>query len=148
MISIFNHSSHIISYSFSSINQPNIQKFRNTVSVGLKVVASLVEMHGHSPGDAVQGEDYPTHLLEIITLYNKVMNQAEDTATPTVSMDNYAVQDKLVGICTPVGIDTAASPRFSTRKQNKKSGLNLVERFKRGNAYVSKKTDSNDSQAF
>ena len=83
------------------------------------MVASLVEMHGHSPGDAIQGKDYPTHLLDIIALYEKVMNQAEDTATPTVSMKNYTVQDELVGICTPIGIDAAASPRFSTREQNK-----------------------------
>ena len=50
----------------------------------MKVVASLVETHAHSPGDANQGEDYPPHLVDVIALYEKSINQSEETCTPNV----------------------------------------------------------------
>ena len=52
------------------------------VTAGVKVIASLVEAHLYSPGEADQDEEYPRHLVEIIDAYAKLMGQAEYTATP------------------------------------------------------------------
>ena len=98
----------------------------------MKLLASLVGMHSHSPGDANQGEDYPQHLREVINHYETLMQQPVDASTPTVSAENYVLQDSTIGIPSPIGLKTNASPRSSTRAGNLKLGIPLVERSKTG----------------
>ena len=126
----------VYSHFFHSVNQPNEQKFRNTISAGVKSISALVDMHGHSPGPASQGESYPEHLVTIIGMYNELMKQPAETSTPTVSSQNYVMQDNVVGVASPIGTSNHAPARFSTREANSHGGLNLVERFKTGRAYV------------
>ena len=95
-----------------------------------------MEGHKHSPGDAAQGEDYPIHLVASITTYNKLMSDVEENQ-PTVSQQNYKVQDAFVGIPSPIGNDTNAEARASTRDQNARAGINLVMRDKTAMAYPS-----------
>ena len=46
------------------------------------------------------------------------------------------MQEQVVGVAAPIGSDSRAAARFSTREQNVQAGLNLVKRFKSGRAYV------------
>ena len=93
----------------------------------MKVVASLVETHAHSPGDTNQGGDYPPRLVYIITLYEKLMNLSEETCTPNVSALNYTMHDNVVGVNAPLGTNSEAVARFSTREDNGRLGISLVK---------------------
>ena len=92
--------------------------------------------HAHSPGPANQGEDYPPHLRNVIGIYAELMKQPAETATPTASAQNYSMQERIIGVASPIGLATCAPARFSTRDQNVCRGLNLVQRHKSGRAYV------------
>ena len=107
----------------------------------MKLVSSLGEGYKHSPGDAEQGESYHLHLKEVIVLYAKLINSAEGPA-PNISKENYEMQDRIVGIGSPIGTSIAASARVSTRGANQKAGLQLVQRVKESSAY-SDEIDSN-----
>ena len=85
--------------------------------------------HKHSPGAASQGENYPPHLQEIISIYKKII-KGESTETPTISARNYEVQNNIIGSCAPIGNDTNAPHRFSTYKENERQGHDLVKRKK------------------
>ena len=102
----------------------------------MKLIQNLVQGHKHSPGDAAQGEDYPAHLSTSISNYNKLMEGVEENP-PTVSQENYKVQRTIVGITSPIGNDTNANTRTSTRGENAKLGINLVERDKTSMPYIS-----------
>ena len=99
----------------------------------MRLVSSLVVTHKHSPGDAEQGEDYPHHLKEVVALCAKLIQSAE--VNPNISKENYDMQDRIVGIDSPIGTKTTASPRGSTRDGNNKAGHQLVERVKDASAY-------------
>ena len=64
---------HLISFSeegfLNYLQKPNIQKFKNTFASALKLLATIVSGHKHSPGDAGQGEEYPAHLVDVIKIY-------------------------------------------------------------------------------
>ena len=113
----------------------------------MKVHASIIDTHKHSPGDAEQCEEYPIHLRDVLAAFDKLMKQPADTATPTVSAENYTMQDSVVGIPRPIGSKPNSASRFSTRDANLKMGLPLVERFKTGSAYVSDKACDDVSPA-
>ena len=131
---------HLISFSdegfLNYLQQPNIQKFKNTFSAALKLLSTIVSGHKHSPGDADQGEEYPAHLVDVIKVYKKVLARAEDT-NKSASKENYNVQMDIVGYKAPIGVDSTASALKSTREANGKSGHTLVERVKGkgGSAY-------------
>ena len=109
--------------------KPNIQKFKNTFSAALKLLSAIVPGHKHSPGDAGQGEEYPAHLVDVIKIYKKVLVISGDT-TKSASKENYNVQMDIVGFKSPIGSDSRASARMSTREANGRSGHRLVERVK------------------
>ena len=131
---------HLISFSeegfLNYLQKPNIQKFKNTFSAALKLLSTIVSGHKHSPGDAGQGEEYPAHLVDVIKIYKKVLVSSEDT-TKSASKENYNVQMDIVGFKSPIGSDSRASARMSTRETNGGSGHRLVERVKgkSGSAY-------------
>ena len=64
------------------------------------------------------------------------MKQPVDMSVPTVTVENYAIQDSTIGIPSPIGQKSTASSRFCTRAGNVKLGIALVERSKTGSAYV------------
>ena len=102
----------------------------------MKLLASILDTHKHSPANAEQCEEYPPHLRSVLSVYDSLMKQPVDTATPNVSAENYSMQDSVVGIPRPIGSKTNDASRFSTRDANLKMGLPLVERFKNGSAYI------------
>ena len=54
------------------------------------------------------------------------MKQPVDMSVPTVTVENYAIQDSVVGITPPIGLNTAVPSHFSTWEENSKMGLLLV----------------------
>ena len=83
----------------------------------MKVLASILDTHKHSPGNAEQCKEYPPHLCGVLSVYDKLMKQHVDTATPEFSADNYSIQDSVVGITPPIGTRTNSASRFSTRNE-------------------------------
>ena len=81
----------------------------------MRLVSSLVVTHKHSPGDAEQGEDYPHHLKEVISLCAKLLQSAEGS-NPNISKENYDMQDRIVGIDSPIGTKTTALSRGRCRE--------------------------------
>ena len=83
----------------------------------------------HSAGSAEEGESFPPHLKEVIETYRRLKeSSAESMDNPTVSQQNRLVQDEVIGTHVPVGPDTSASPRSSTRSENNRTEIALVRR--------------------
>ena len=95
-----------------------------------------MDTHGYSPGPTNQSKDYHPHLHYIIEIYTELMKQPTETATPTISAQDYTMQERIIGVASPIGLDTRSPARFSIQDQNVCTELNLVQRYKSGRAYV------------
>ena len=103
-----------------------IQKFKSLISKTLFILHEHVAGHAHSPIAASIGEDHPIHLKRIIGQYQKVLAYVEPV-TLRVSKLNYEIQKIIVGSNDPIGNDSTDNSRDSTREENKKNRVTLVE---------------------
>ena len=67
---------------------------------------SLTDTQKHFPGKATHGESYPSHLVELINMHKRLLLTTDDIATPLVSVRNYEVRSNIIGVQSPIGIDT------------------------------------------
>ena len=95
---------------------------------GIKTLDSILE-HAHSSGLAAEGEQYPVHLASLVKTWKTLKKGAEDAAkSKTQSQINRVVQDKVMGNRPPLGDDTNAQSRSSTRKENIQNGLVVADK--------------------
>ena len=101
--------------------------FQKKVSLALKVLDSTLSM-SHSDRDGADGEDWPSHLVGVLTLYKRVKETSTiEPSKPTASSENLAIQ-KLVFDQQPSELNVIGAPRTSVRAENAQLGHDLVTR--------------------
>ena len=99
--------------------------FQKKVSAGLKLLDDILVMpHSNRNGD--DGEEWPDHLSDLLTLYSKV-KESETTAAATASAQNLVVQ-RLIFDQQPSEHNLVNKERSSVRNENAKEGHTLVVR--------------------
>ena len=94
------------------ITRPSLGKWKSSFKAAFDILASLVTGHLHSPGEASEGEDYPPHLKELISLFKQVTKK-DPMETNNISAMNYIIQNKTIGSCALIGQETIAPIRDS-----------------------------------
>lgn len=75
---------------FNDYKKPVYTRLRTSIVQGLKVLSSILKKNAHLPGVASDGEAYPPHLAEVLTLLKKINESAPDP-NPTISQQNRTV---------------------------------------------------------
>ena len=78
---------------FNYIARPSQGKWKASFKAAFDVLVSLVTGHSHSPGNAAEGEDYPPHLKELISLFKQVTKK-DPTETTNISAKKYAFRTR------------------------------------------------------
>ena len=108
--------------------EPSYENFSKKLNAASKFCEDF-RRHSHSAGTAEDGETSPEHLRDVLALYIKSYKHAEiSEKQPSTSQQNRVIQDKIVGDCRPMGLDSNADPLSSVRTENEKSGKKLVKR--------------------
>ena len=90
----------------------------------------------YSPCAAGTCKHYPIHLKIIIDQYQKALAY-DKPQTLKVFQVNHQIQKDIIGTNAPIiGKESSETPRDSTREENKKNGVALVERKKNGSVYM------------
>ena len=118
----------------TSITKPTLfNNFRGKVNKAFALLKDLFEAK-HSFSTAKNGEGkVPTHLYDVYSRYYKLRSCAEsDTSSKEVAKKNREIQKDVINVVAPLGVDSNAPPRESTRAGNakKSKGLKLVPRGK------------------
>jgi hypothetical protein len=106
----------------------------------------------HSDGVGEDGEDWKQYLKPVILKWKKFVDTASNGnggEKPSVSEENKAQAEEIIGISAPVGIDASAQSRTSSRIKNDRiPGLNLVDRGKAKNrgATIDLDADTTDDE--
>jgi hypothetical protein len=127
---MFIHLSYISFYYFIRIESPCFQVFQGKIKRVMDLLEKFYNLT-HSDGRASDGEEYPDHLKSTIELYVSLKEGDENAdKNDSVSSKNRQVQNNVIGNPAPLGNDSNATPRDSTRAANERivGKANLVKR--------------------